>query len=265
MPKEIDHKTPRDIALPLLIDQHGGKIFALGRQFCTNPEEAEDMVQETFLQAWRKWDQFEGRSNPGTWLYIIASRVCQRFHRKRSGEPDRLESLDNAALFVEQRIPVVPKENDPLIEQIRREGREQVEAAIAQLPDEFRMPLVLREIVGFNLQEIGAILDVKEATVKTRLHRARIKLRDAISEALPKRDVPLPIYDREVCLDLLQSKQDHLDRGLEFEFPSGIVCERCQEVFATMDLAQETCSNLAKGELPPEIRQALLERLRRGS
>lgn len=262
MAQEIDHSTPREVAIPQLVEQHGGKIYSLGRQFCTNPEEAEDMVQETFLQAWRKWDQFEGRSNPGTWLYTIASRVCQRFHRKRSGEPNKLESLDNGSLFVEARIPVVPHENDPLIEQIRRESREQVEAAIAGLPDEFRMPLVLREIVGFSLAEIGAILDLKEATVKTRLHRARLRLRDAVSEALPEREVALPVYDRELCLDLLQSKQDHLDRGLEFEFPTGVVCERCSEVFATMDLAQETCADLAKGQLPPELHKALLGRLR---
>ena len=70
---------------------------------------------------------------------------------------------------------------------------------------------------------------------------------------LGDKEVALPAYDREVCLDLLQSKQDHLDRGLDFEFPAGIVCERCSEVFATMDLAQETCAELAQGKLPPEL------------
>jgi RNA polymerase sigma-70 factor (ECF subfamily) len=261
MSTKIDASTPRELAIPQLVEDHAGKLYSLARQFCSTPEEAEDVVQETFLQAWRKWDQFEGRSNPGTWLYTIASRVCQRFHRKRSGEPDRLDSIDNGALFVEERIPVVPDQDNPLVEQIRREGREQIEAAIADLPEEFRMPLVLREIVGFSLAEIGAILDLKEATVKTRLHRARLRLRDALSTALPTKEVAPPAYDREVCLDLLQSKQDHLDRELEFEFPSGIVCERCAEVFATMDLAHETCADLAQGKLPPELHTALLERL----
>lgn len=262
MSEIVDHQTPRDEAIPRLLEEHGGKILALGRQFCSSPEEAEDMLQETFLQAWRKWEQFEGRSNPGTWLYTIASRVCQRFHRKRSGEPDRLESIEGGALFSDASIPVVPGEDDPLMEQIRREGREQVEAAITALPDEFRLPLVLREIVGFSLAEIGAILDLKEATVKTRLHRARLRVRDAIAEVLPKREVPPPKYDREVCLDLLQSKQDHLDRALDFEFPEGVVCERCAEVFATLDLASDTCSTLAEGKLPAPLQAALLERMR---
>ena len=262
-PDAVDPSTPREVAVPQLLEQHGGRILALGRQFCASPEEAEDMLQETFLQAWRKWEQFEGRSSPGTWLYTIASRICQRFHRKRSGEPDRLESLEGSALFHEASLPVVPEEDDPLAEQIRREGRERVEAAILDLPDEFRMPLVLREIAGFSLAEIGAILDLKEATVKTRLHRARMRLRDAVSSVLPRREVPPPAYSREVCLDLLQSKQEHLDRGLTFEFPEGVVCERCAEVFATLDLATEACAELAGGELPGPLRTVLLERMSR--
>ncbi|MCB9913985.1 MAG: sigma-70 family RNA polymerase sigma factor [Planctomycetes bacterium] len=262
MAQTLHPGTPREVAIPALLEQHGGKILALGRQFCSNAEEAEDVLQETFLQAWRKWDQFEGRSSPGTWLYTIASRVCQRMHRKRSGEPDRLEPLDGGDLFSEARIPVVPEEDDPLMEQIRREGREKVEEAIASLPESFRMPLVLREIVGFSLAEIGAILDLKEATVKTRLHRARMRVRDAVAESLPVAEVAPASYDREVCLDLLQSKQEHIDRGLDFEFPKGVVCERCAKVFETLDLASDTCASLAAGELPSEVREALLERLR---
>ena len=66
----------------------------------------------------------------------------------------------------------------------------------------------------------------------------------------------------QVCVDLLRSKQEHLDRGLSFEFPGDIVCERCTAFFATLDLAQEACLDLARGELPDAVREALLERLR---
>ena len=257
-----DWNAPREIAVPRLVEVHGGKLFTLARQFCGNPEEAEDLVQETFLQAWRKWDQFEGRSNPATWLYTIASRICQRLHRKRSGEPDRLDSLDAPDFYSEALLPVVPEENDPLAVEIQREGRERVEAAIVSLPQDFRMPLVLKEIVGFSLAEVAAILDLKEATVKTRVHRARLRVRDALEEVLPHRPGSPSPLSREICLDLLESKQEHLDRKLPFEFPSGVVCERCKALFESMDYALDTCADLAEDRLPEEVRDVLYARLR---
>lgn len=255
---------PRDEAIPRLVEAHGGRLYSLGLRFCGTPEEAEDLVQETFLSAYRGWEGFEGRARPGTWLYSIAARICQRMKRKRSGEPERLESLEAELPFGEPRMGVVPAAGEgPLDEEIRRESRERVQAAIAGLPVDFRMPLVLFEIAGLSLAEIATVLDVPAATVKTRLHRARLRIRKALEEALPTREVPPPIFAREVCLDLLHAKQEALDRGAAFEFPDRVVCERCAELFATLDLARDVCREIATGELPEELRRELEERLAR--
>jgi len=255
----LDGSEPREVAIPLLVDAHGGRLFSLGLRFCGDREEARDLVQETFLQAFRKWDQFEGRARASTWLYTIASRVCQRFHRKRSGEPERLESLDELLPFGSGPMAVAPSPQDePLARELRTEAREQAEAAIASLPLAFRMPLVLKEIAGLSLVEVAAVLGLKEATVKTRLHRARLRVRKALEAALPRRPVPPVIYSKQVCLDLLKAKQEALDRGADFEFPDRIVCERCAELFATLDLTQGICRDIARGELPPELRRELL-------
>lgn len=259
----LDGSEPAEEALPLLVEAQGGRLLSLGLRFCGNREEAEDLVQETFLQAYRNWSGFQGRSTPSTWLYTIASRICRRFHRKRSGEPDRIESLDELLPFGEPRMAVVPDDGpDPLAEEIRVEGRRQVEKAIADLPIEFRMPLVLKDIVGFSLAEIAQILDLEKATVKTRLHRARLRIRKALESALPVEEVPLAAYSKKVCLDLLQAKQDALDRQVGFEFPDQVVCERCSELFATLDLARDLCHELSQGELPEALRRELLARLR---
>ncbi len=259
---ELDGSEPPEEAIPLLVDAHGGRLYALGLRFCGNAEEAEDLVQETFLQAFKNWERFEGRSRPSTWLYTIASRVCQRFHRKKSGEPDRIESLNELLPFAEAAMAVVPDDADgPLAQRIREEGRTRIEEAITRLPLNFRMPLVLKEIAGFSVAEIAEIQDVREATVKTRLHRARLRLRSALGEALPHREVPRPLYSETVCLDLLHAKQESLDRGVPFEFPLRVVCERCAELFATLDLAQGICGDIARGELPPELRAKLLARM----
>ncbi|MEO2164326.1 MAG: RNA polymerase sigma factor [bacterium] len=258
-PDSSSNPKPADQALTELVETQGDRLFSLGMRFCGNRDEAEDLVQETFLQAYRSWDQFEERSNPATWLYTIASRVCQRFHRKKSGEPVHMESLDELLPMGAGPMGVVPStEDSPLDSALREESRREVEEAIAELPIEFRMPLVLKEIVGFSLAEIAKIMDIPEATVKTRLYRARLRLRQALEQALPTQDVPAPAYSQQVCLDLLQAKQESLDREVAFEFPPNIVCERCSHLFATMDLAQDVCHDIAKGGMPGALRAQLM-------
>ena len=241
------------LAVPLLVENHGGQLYGIARRLCGNTEDAEDLVQETFLQAYRRWDQFEGRAKPLTWLYTIASRACIRMHRKRSGEPDAMASLEETLPFAEGALPCI---DDPLNEQIRREGIELVQGAILELPMDFRMPLVLKDIIGLSLAEIAAILDIKEATVKTRVHRARLKVRKVLEQVMVPRDLPPAAYERQVCLDLLEAKQDALDRGASM--PENIVCDRCREVFASLDFGQELCARLGDGEIPGEVRDRLL-------
>ena len=254
---------PRDEAIPAILERHGGRLLALGTRFCGSATEAEDLVQETLLEAYRSWESFEGRSSPATWLYTIASRVCRRFHRKRSGEPEEVVSLDEEMPFGASRAShVAAPDPGPLEAELRREGERRIGDAIAALPLDFRMPLVLKEIVGFSVAEVAGVLELKQATVKTRLHRARLRLRDALDEVLPRRELPPAAYSEQVCLDLLRAKQESLDRGTEFPGAGNdVACERCQAVFRTLDLASDLCADLGRGEIPPELRRRLLERL----
>lgn len=254
-------------AVARLLDEHGGKIYGLGLRVCSGPAEAEDLVQETFLRAFQSWRQFEGRSEPSTWLYTIALRLCRRMHRKRSGEPARLESLEELLPRAEEAVPAPPGDGaDPLDEQLRREAREAVQKGLAALPLDFRMPLMLKDIAELSIPQIGEILGIKDATVKTRIHRARLKLRQVLAEGL---DVPEEAKDREapvhpsqqVCLDLLRAKQEALDRGVNLPVSPDELCSRCGALFSTLDLSRDTCLDLGRGELPPEVRSLLLEEM----
>lgn len=253
--------SPADVAIPALLERHGGKLYALGRKLCRSEDDADDLVQEIFLNAYRAWPRFEGRSRVTTWLYTIAARACQRLHRRRAGEPDHIASYEELLPFGEPGVPAAAVEDSPEAEQFRREGLERLEEAIAALPLEFRMPLVLKEIVGLPLADIAGILDVQEGTVKSRLHRGRLKLRKAVLEGTTFRDAPPPEYSRQVCLDLLDAKQDALDRGIAFD-ADGVVCERCRAVFASLDLTEDLCRRIGAGAaLPTDIRTAILTRL----
>ena len=258
MPPESDPPPavgePAGTAIPRLLEAHGDRLFTLARRFCGNRHEAEDLVQETFLQAWKHWATFRGDSAPETWLYSIAARACQRMHRKRSGEPGHVASLDE--------FPVdgpVADSTSPVEEAARREMQAAAEAAIQGLPDVFRMPLILKDIVGLSLRQISEITGVPEATVKTRVYRARMSVREAVDAQLPLRDAPPAAFDRQVCLDLLAAKMEALDRNAEFSLPEARFCDRCSAVMASLDLSQEACTAIGHDRLPEGLRKALAE------
>ena len=251
---------PASEAIPRLLDEHGNKIYGLGLRVCHGPAEAEDLVQETFLRAFQHWDQFEGRSQPSSWLYTIALRLCRRMHRKRSGEPREMEPLADLLPGGDEVVPEPPENDDPLDAQLRRETRERVQRGLAHLPLDFRLPLMLKDIAELKIAEIAEILGLKEATVKTRIHRARLKLRQVLAEGFPEPEEPRHRHEsRQVCLDLLRAKQEALDRGVELPVSARELCDRCSAVFRTLDLARDICLELGRGEMPEEVRR-LLER-----
>jgi RNA polymerase sigma-70 factor (ECF subfamily) len=136
-------------------------------------QDAEEIVQETFLRAWRSLDRFRGRSRFFTWLYRIGLNEARRHQdRGRAGALDA--RLDAAATEVpdERQAPHVRAEAHDL--------RRALEEAILALPMDYRMPLVLRDIEGFSTADAAAVLELKQAAFKSRLRRARLAVRAAV-------------------------------------------------------------------------------------
>jgi RNA polymerase sigma-70 factor (ECF subfamily) len=250
-------------AIARLLDEQGGKIYGLGLRLCGSREDAEDLVQETFLQAFRKWDQFQGRrgAQPSTWLYTIAARLCQRKHRRRSGQPKNIASLES--LMPSGPAPIADPDAEPVVAKAaQREALEAVEAQILELPETFRMAVVFKDVLDLSVAEAAAALHIRENTLKTRVHRARMMLRGALDGRVSTRRVPAPVYEKQVCMDLLRAKQAALDAGREFPVQNDLVCQRCRAVFAGLDLAADTCKLLAQGQLPGPLRKAVLRGLK---
>lgn len=246
-----------------LVHEQAGRLYQVAYRFCGDRDQAEDLVQEVFLSAYKSWDSFRGDSDIKTWLYTIASRACQRMHRKRSGEPERIGSLDELLPFGDPLIAVVAADQpDAVQQQIHQEAKARLEAEITKLPDDFRVPLILKEIVGFSVRDIAQILGLEDATVKSRVHRARLKLRASVDSVLPRsgEPAPPPAYPEQTCLDLLNAKQESLDRGVAFD--DTVICDRCRSVFASLDLTQQVCHDIARSELPKGVRERLEARIR---
>jgi len=251
--------TPAVVALPAMVKAYGAPMYHLAVRLCGHPHDAEDLVQEVFLRAFRAWEKFEGRSSAKTWLFTIAARTCGRLKRPRAGQPMQLESLDELLPFGEPRVAMLPAHGpDPSRMAARRDLHRRVEDAIARLPVEFRVPLILRDVLDLSVEDIAAALGVRPQTVKTRVHRARLRVRHAIAEGLPARAAPPVAYSKRVCLDLLQAKQQALDRNAPFPLGEGVVCERCRAMFATLDLGHDICRRLGQGPLPAKLRRNLL-------
>lgn len=250
-------RIERERAIEQLLELEGPKLLAFAGRFCGSESEAEDLVQETFIRAFRSWNQLADKRNARAWLYSIARHACQRMHRKRAGEPVRIESLDELLPRPTPTVPDLDAAADPHRTQLRTEARELVERALAQLPTAFRVPLVLSDIAELTTAEIAAVLGIKEATVKTRLHRARLKLRAVLASGLPQRPAPPATHAREVCLDLISARLEAFDRGVAFPFSAEALCERCRAVLGTLDLARQSCAALTPEHLSPELRKRL--------
>jgi RNA polymerase sigma-70 factor (ECF subfamily) len=248
----------RDAALARLLDEEGPRIHGLARRLCTDPGEAEDLVQETFLNAYRAWGQLADPANPRPWLYAIARHACQRMRRRHAGEPAHLEPLDELLPRPSATVPDLDAAEGPHGDRLRAEAREIVERAIAGLPQGFRMPLVLADLAELSIPEIAAVLGVKEATVKTRIHRARLKLSQALSRGLPQRPAPAAEHARRVCLDLLRAKLEAFDRRAPFPYSDAALCARCRAILSTLDLAAVACSGLDEPAVPVALRDRIL-------
>jgi RNA polymerase sigma-70 factor (ECF subfamily) len=149
-----------------LYRQHAPRLYALASRISGSPSEGEDLLQEIFVQAYRKLDGFRGEAAVGTWLYRLAVNYCLDYVRSRRGKMARLTT----ALDVEHG-------REPVARASTVAERLDLERAIRLLPDGCREVFVLHDVEGFHHQEIASMLGIAESTSKSHVFKARRKLR----------------------------------------------------------------------------------------
>lgn len=172
-----------DEAFERLVKQHSGRMLAVCRRILRNEDDARDAVQEAFISAFKGLSKFEGTSQLGTWLHRIAVNVCLMKLRSRKRKPE--ESIDDLqpAFKDDGHARFDPVDWSPRADQLleTRETRDFVRGAIDELPEPYRVVLLLRDIEEVDTKEAAEILGVSEGVVKVRLHRARHALRALIA------------------------------------------------------------------------------------
>lgn len=174
------------MACTCLLKRFMPRLYRLAMQLTANADDAEDVLQESFLQACSQINRFEGRSSLGSWLYRIVLNTALGKLRRLTPHTVSLagNSLDGESVALEATEALTDWENEPGGRALSKELREVIDQAIMALPDTLRAAVVLRDVEGLNTSEAAAALGVSEAALKVRLHRARLVLRLALAPYL---------------------------------------------------------------------------------
>jgi RNA polymerase sigma-70 factor (ECF subfamily) len=153
--------------------QHGRRLYSLGLRMLGQAADAEDALQEVFLQAFRKLGSFKGEAALGTWLYRLAmNHYLDRLRSRGAHEARATDRLEAAG-------PDAALERDPGVEMAVQ--RLDLERAMGQLPAGYRAAFLLHDVEGFEHREVGAILGISEGTSKSQVHKARLRLRQLLT------------------------------------------------------------------------------------
>ena len=167
-----------------LVRLHQDRVFDLCARMLNDREEALDFAQEVFVALHGSLSQFRGESRLSTWIFKVAKNHClnrlKYLGRRQRGKTDELGDVPEGELAAHQSLP------SPQEALLGKEQQARVQAAIAQLPEEQRLLVILRDIEGLTYDEIVQITDQPEGTVKSRLHRARTALAEILGGKEPE-------------------------------------------------------------------------------
>jgi RNA polymerase sigma-70 factor (ECF subfamily) len=172
--------TPDLVAFEQLVEEYQDRVYGIALRITGSPTEAEDVMQDAFLAAFRAWPTFRGEAAPTTWLYRIAVNAALKRRRSQrdvtylseQAEPD--EAIRDWSGELAQAA-------------VQHEAEQRLEEGILRLPQDLRVTLILRDVEGLSTAETSAALAISEAAVKSRLHRARVLLRHFLGDLLDER------------------------------------------------------------------------------
>ena len=168
-------------AFARLVDETSGHVYRVAFQILGNAQDAEDVLQETYLKAFNSLANFEGRSSLSTWLYRIAINEALMLVRKRKPQTISVDEGQAEDDPDSEGMEIVNWCCLPEGELLSSEARQFLDQAIQNLPDSMRVVFIMRDLEGLSIQETSQALGLSESNVKVRLLRARLNLRQEVS------------------------------------------------------------------------------------
>jgi RNA polymerase sigma-70 factor (ECF subfamily) len=238
-----------DAALGLLLERYAPSVKRFGLKMCRDPEDASDVLQETLLAAARGMKDYRGASSLATWLYSIARSFCIK--KRRGARAEMVPWDDDHVLDVAACSPAP----DEAAEQ--KEIGSALEEAIAALAPAFREVLILRDVEGLTAPEVAEVLGIGVDAVKSRLHRARIAVRDRIAPLVNPGDQS----KRAGCPDVVPLLSRYLEGEIGMEQCAEMEahvsdCERCRADCDSLRRVLDLCKNATpSGEIPGDVQR----------
>ncbi|MFI5397823.1 MAG: sigma-70 family RNA polymerase sigma factor [Candidatus Binatia bacterium] len=253
-------------ALEALLLSFQPRVYRFGMKMCGDPDDAKDILQETLLAMARGLHDFRGASSLSTWLYTIARSFCIKKRRRGRFAPAEQQSLDVALPEVGAQLP------DPRPGPEETLAERQVEAvlarAIASLDPMYREVLVLRDIEGLTAPEVAEVLGISVDATKSRLHRARLAVRElvlphlGIGSGVPVQGVP------PACPDVLTLFSRHLEGEISPNLCAQMErhlqdCARCRGACDSLKRTLALCHNTPTPRVPESVQESVRASLRR--
>lgn len=249
-------RAGRREAVVELLERHEPQIYRFALRMCGAPETAKDVLQETLIAAFKGLGDFRGDAKLSTWLFQVARSFCTKATRKRVGEPASHEPLDAAG---EEHLTADAHRGPEAIAHAREIG-EVLRAALAALPEHYREVLLLKDVHGLPVDEVAQVLGENVPATKSRLHRARLELREllqgVLGDAAPAAPCP------ELALELAGYAAGEIDRSTCERMEAHMArCPHCTSACDSLKATVRLCSSVEGDVVPAPIKAAVRQAL----
>ena len=240
-------------ALETLLVRYQPHLYRFGLRMCGNVEDAGDVAQESLISMARSLRDFRGDASVSSWLYTIARRFCIKKRRRSKFAPTREESLDAAETDVAQHL-ADPRPN-PEQTATNQELATALTHAIDALEPSQREVLVLRDVEGLSAPEVAKILGISVEAVKSRLHRARVAIREELAPTLGRSSAP---PRGAMCPDVLRLFSQHLEGEIDPSICATMEahlaqCHHCRDACESLKRTLAICRQLPTPDVPTSV------------
>ncbi len=251
-------------SLDTFLERYQPQIYRFSLRMCRQPEDAQDVLQETMLAAFRSLRNFRGAASASTWLYAIARSSCIKKRRRRKHTPERMVSLTTEEGRRALELPDLGPAPDEALEQRRLETA--LDESIQGLAPPYRDVLLLRDVEGLPAREVARVMGISVEAVKSRLHRARLTVREGLAPLLGVADAPAVGSGRR-CPDIVKLFSRHLEGEIAAETCARMErhlesCERCLGACESLKRTLGLCRTARTPAVPRAVQEAIRAHIR---
>lgn len=246
-------------SLEALLERHQAQVYRFGMKMCRDPEDAQDVLQDTLLAMARGVRDFRGASSISTWLYTIARSFCIKKRRRSKFAPEPERSLETDAAPETAELADPGRSPDEVL--AAKEVRVALEQAIGGLDPMYREVLLLRDVEGLSAAEVAEVLGVGVPAVKSRLHRARLSVRAQVAPLLgipPEAGGSPP----GTCPDVLELFSRHLEDEISADVCAEMerhiqACGRCRGACESLKRTLALCRTSPAAPVPRAVQDSV--------